>query len=106
MSLRLETAERGFHTLSFRIAGSRTESTTVEVMISRDAQRKLIGQFREVRVRLMPDRTLITEWGIWVVNDRLKRTGSVPVTLAVVASDLDEFGAYAQNLLKAMGIAA
>jgi len=106
MSLRLETEERGFHILSFRIAGGVTDATTVEVMISRDAQRKLIGQFRSIKVRTMLDRTLITEWGIWVVNDRLERTGSVPVTVAVVASDLDEFGAYAQNLLKGMGIAA
>lgn len=106
MSLRLETEERGFHTLSFRVAGGNADPSTVEVMISRDAQRKLHGQFRSVRVRSMPDRTLITEWGIWVVNERLDRTGSVPDTLAVVASDLDEYGAYAQHLLKAMGIAA
>jgi hypothetical protein len=105
MSLRLETEERGFHTLSFRIAGGRTDVTTVEVMVSRDAQRKLVGQFRAQRVRPMPDRTLITEWGIWIVNDRLDRSGSVPATLAVVASDIDEYGAYTQNLLKAMGIA-
>ncbi len=106
MSLRLQPEDRGFHTLSFRIAGGRAEVTTVEVMISSDAQRRFMGQVRKLGVRPIPDRTLVTEWFIWVVNDRLDRDGFVPPTRAVVAGDLDDYGAHSLRLLKEMGIAA
>ena len=62
MSLRLETEERGFHALSFRVSGGRSEVTTIEVMISRDAQRKLIGQIRTLGARSIADHRLVTEW--------------------------------------------
>jgi hypothetical protein len=106
MSLRLETEARGFHILNFKVTGVAEDVLSVEVMISRDAQRKLVGQFRSNRVRPIPDRTLVTEWAVWVVNERLRQRGTVPATLAVVAGDVDEYGAYAQALLREIGIAA
>ena len=106
LSLTLEPEERGFHTLNFRVVEDHGDPVNVDVMISRDAQRKLQAQARKLGAKPVAEHTLIVEWGIWALNERLDRGAPVPTRVAVVAGDLDEYGAYAQNVLRVAGLAA
>lgn len=99
MSAEYNNGTTGFHRLSFRVDQGRGRSIgDVAVMISVDAVRKLSTQLARARLpRIDRDRLLLT-WARWEIQLHLEDTGAVPKTITIIASDLDDFGAYAHGI--------
>ena len=98
MSADIKTEGTGFHRLVFKVERGRGSICQVTVLISQDAHRKLASQL--ARVRMLPGDTLmlLKTWARWELEHRVRELGVVPSSLTVTASDLDDLGAYAQDL--------
>lgn len=95
MSAEIRENSNGFHKLVFKVDGGRNGMSNVTVMISQDAQRKLTTQLQRARVSTGDKRQLLKSWARWELGQRVEDAGTLPATLTITASDLDDFGAYA-----------
>jgi hypothetical protein len=100
MALDIKPDGNGFHMLAFKVDGGRAGMMNTSVLISQDACRKLLSQLQRLRVAT-PNRTdLLKVWARWELALRLEQTGMLPPRITITASDLDDFGAYAQELAR------
>ena len=88
----------GFHRLAFRVDAGRGSVEDVTVLISTDAERKLVGQLTRARLPRLDNGRLLQAWARWDMALRFRETGSLPRTITITATDLDELGAYANDL--------
>lgn len=88
----------GFHSFSFRVDGGRNGMASVRVMISQDAHRKLLAQFARARLQPLDKPVLLKAWARWELDQRAEEQGSLPATVTITASDIDDSGAYASDL--------
>jgi hypothetical protein len=102
MAAEIRDAGTGFHRLVFKVDGGRSGMSSVTVLISQDAYRKVAGQLARARVHPMDRAALLKDWARWEIAVRLDEQGIVPSTITITASDLDEFGAYAMALARAL----
>jgi hypothetical protein len=96
MSIRTAQSGNGFNELVFRISVDRSTIQTVTVLISNDAQRKLAGQLTRARMPKVERDQMLKLWAKWELAMRAEE-GTLPSTLTITASDLDEYGAYATD---------
>ncbi len=82
----------------FRVDGGRNGMCNVTVMISQDAQRKLVGQLQRARFAPLEKGAMLKAWARWELAQRLEDHGVLPQAVTITASDLDDFGAYASDL--------
>ena len=97
MSAEIRETGNGFHKLVFKVDGGRNGMSSVTVMISQDAQRKLTTQLQRARVSTRDKGSLLKSWARWELGQRIEEVGTLPATLTITASDLDDFGAYASD---------
>lgn len=103
MSADIKAGGTGFHRLVFRVdAGGRNGITQVAVQISQDAHRKLVVQLTRARMRPVDAELLLKTWARWEISHRIDEYGVVPQSVTITASDLDDFGAYATDLGRAL----
>ncbi len=98
MSADIKNAGAGFHRLLFKVDPGRGSISQVTVLISQDAHRKLSSQLSRARMRPGDTLTLLKTWARWELEHRVRELGIVPTSLTITASDLDDLGAYAQDL--------
>ncbi len=92
-----ESSDNGFHRITYKVEEGRSQMTTVAVMISRDAQRKLGSHLSRAGARTSSEK-LLKAWARWAISNRLDETGSLPATITITGSDIDDTGAYASGL--------
>ena len=97
MSAEIRENGHGFHRLVYKVDGGRTGMTSVTVLISQDAHRKLAGQLARARIQHIEKIALLKAWARWELAMRLDELGVLPSTLTITATDLDDFGAYATD---------
>lgn len=98
MSAEYNNGTTGFHRLSFKVDQGRGQSIgTVAVMISVDAVRKLSAQLLRARLPRIDRDRLLLAWARWEIQLHMEDHGTLPRTITVTASDLDDFGAYAHG---------
>lgn len=102
MSSDIKSESTGFNRLVFRVDGGRHGMVQCAVMISQDAYRKLSQQMARARVQRVEAVQLMKTWARWEISLRLEEHGLIPATITITASDLDDYGAYASNLARAM----
>jgi hypothetical protein len=95
MSSTLRTESAGFSRLQLRVDGGRWGMFDVAVMISTDAYKKVVEQRRRARQPRLGPLELLQAWSRWEISRRLHEDGSVPATITIAASQVDDFGAYA-----------
>lgn len=92
----------GFHRLTYKVDGGRAGMTNVTVLISQDAQRKLATQMARARLQPIEKTALLKFWARWAIALRLDEVGLIPATITITSSDVDDFGAYATDLGRAL----
>lgn len=102
MASEIQEPGHGFHKLVFKVDGGRQGMSNVTVMISQDAQRKLVSQMLRARFSATEKGALLNFWARWELAQRLEESGVLPSTLTITASDLDDFGAYATDFGRAL----
>ena len=100
MASDIKSGGTGFHRLDFKVDGGRSGMTSVTVLISQDAHRKLTQQLSRARIQAADRATLLKTWARWEIALRLEDQGIIPHTITITASDLDDFGAYAVDLAR------
>lgn len=100
MSSEIQTGGTGFHRLVFKVDGGRAGMVNVTVMISQDAQRKLVAQLNRARYTPIDRSQLLKHWARWEIGLRQEDLGVIPRTITITASDVDDFGAYATDLAR------
>jgi len=98
MSSEIMNGGSGFHRLVFKVDGGRSGMSSVTVMISQDAHRKLVQQMSRARFPLIEKTALLKTWARWEIALRYNDTGVLPGTVTITARDIDDFGAYASDL--------
>jgi len=98
MSSEIMNGGTGFHRLVFKVDGGRAGMTTVTVLISQDAHRKLVQQMTRARFAPVEKATLLKTWARWELAMRLEENGMLPPTVTITSRDIDDFGAYASDL--------
>ena len=98
MSSQIMNGGSGFHRLVFKVDGGRQGMSSVTVMISQDAHRKLLQQMVRARFPAVEKSSLLKIWARWEIALRLEDTGMLPGTVTITARDIDDFGAYATDL--------
>lgn len=98
MSSDIKADGTGFHKLTFKVDGGRSGVASVAVMISLDAHRKLTTQLARARMARVEKSVMLKTWCLWALAERLEDLGTLPSTLTITASDIDDFGAYASDL--------
>jgi hypothetical protein len=98
MSSEIMNGGSGFHRLVFKVDGGRLGMSSVTVMISQDAHRKLVQQMSRARFPIVEKTALLKTWARWEIALRLDETGVLPGTVTITARDIDDFGAYATDL--------
>ncbi len=99
MSADIKSGGSGFHRLVFKVdSGGRAGISQVTVLISQDAHRKLALQMSRARLRPVEPSVLLKTWACWEIANRIENHGVPPQSIAITASDLDDFGAYATDL--------
>ena len=98
MSADIMKGAPGFHRLAFRVDTGRGDVIDVTVLISTDAERKLVGQLTRARLPRLDSGRLLQAWARWEMALRHRETGVLPRTITITATDLDELGAYANAL--------
>lgn len=104
MSADIKSGGTGFHQLVFKVDGGRAGMTQVKVLISQDAHRKLTGQMLRARFQPVEKSALLKTWARWAIALRLEELGVFPQTLTITASDVDDLGAYAADLGRALKV--
>lgn len=103
MSAEFNDGSSGFHRLTFKVDQGRGRMlTTVTVLISVDAYRKLATQLARARLPRVDRDRLLKLWARWEIGIRLQEHGVLPSTLTITASDLDDLGAYAHGVSRAL----
>ena len=102
MAADVKSVGAGFHRLVFKVDGGRSGMSNVTVLISQDAYRKLVAQLQRARAPALDRMTLLRTWARWELALRMDEIGVLPGTVTITASDLDDFGAYATGLARAM----
>lgn len=102
MSADIKTSGPGFHCLVFRVDCGQSSMSQVTVLISQDAHRKLASQMARARLRPVDSMTLLKTWARWEIRERMEEFGIPPASVTITASDLDDFGAYATALGRAI----
>jgi hypothetical protein len=97
MSAEIMNGGTGFHRLVFKVDGGRLGMSSVTVLISQDAHRKLVQQMSRARFPIVEKTVLLRTWARWEIALRLDETGVVPGTVTITARDIDDFGAYATD---------
>ncbi|MCC7363268.1 MAG: hypothetical protein IT303_02765 [Dehalococcoidia bacterium] len=100
MSSDIKNGGTGFHRLDFKVDGGRSGMSSVTVLISQDAHRKLAQQLVRARVGHTERSALLKTWARWEIALRMEDQGVIPRTITITASDLDDFGAYAVDLAR------
>ena len=98
MSAEIMNGGSGFHRLVFKVDGGRSGMSSVNVMISQDAHRKLVQQMSRARFPVVEKSSLLKIWARWEIALRFEDTGIIPGTVTITARDIDDFGAYATDL--------
>jgi hypothetical protein len=98
MSAEIMNGGSGFHRLVFKVDGGRSGMSSVTVMISQDAHRKLVQQMVRARFQVVEKASLLKTWARWEIAMRFEDSGSFPGTVTITARDIDDFGAYATDL--------
>jgi hypothetical protein len=98
MSSEINSGGTGFNRLEYKVDGGRAGMSTVTVLISQDAHRKLAAQLVRARLPVVEKPQLLKTWARWEIAMRLEDHGVLPRTITITASDLDDFGAYAVDL--------
>ncbi len=98
MSSEIMNGGAGFHRLVFKVDGGRAGMSSVTVMISQDAHRKLVQQMSRARFQVVEKTTLLKTWARWEIAMRFNDSGVLPATVTITARDIDDFGAYASAL--------
>lgn len=98
MSSEIMNGGSGFHRLVFKVDGGRAGMSSVTVMISQDAHRKLVLQMSRARFQTVEKASLLKTWARWEIALRLNESGVLPGTVTITARDVDDFGAYASDL--------
>lgn len=102
MASEITAGSTGFNRLVFKVDGGRNGMAQVTVLISQDAHRKLTQQMARARFHRVEPAQLLRNWALWEIGARFQEQGTIPATLTITASDLDEFGAYASDLARSM----
>lgn len=98
MSSEIMSGGTGFHRLVFKVDGGRAGMSSVTVMISQDAHRKLVQQMARARFQIIEKSQLLKTWARWEIALRFEEKGVLPGTVTITARDIDDFGAYANDL--------
>lgn len=98
MSSEIMNGGTGFHRLVFKVDGGRAGMSSVTVLISQDAHRKLVQQMARARFQPVERATLLKTWARWEIALRYNELGVLPGTVTITARDIDDFGAYASDL--------
>ena len=98
MALQIERSDNGFHRVLYKVDGGRAGTLDVNVLISRDAQRKVTTQLNRGGTRRIDTERLVKTWARWAIAHRLDEGDQLPKTITITASDVDEYGAYAASL--------
>lgn len=98
MSSEIMNGGTGFHRLVFKVDGGRSGMSSVTVMISQDAHRKLVQQMLRARFQPIEKTALLKTWARWEIAMRYSEKGVFPGTVTITARDIDDFGAYATDL--------
>lgn len=98
MSSEIMSGGTGFHRLVFKVDGGRSGMSSVTVMISQDAHRKLVQQMARARFQIIEKSQLLKTWARWEIALRYQEKGVLPGTVTITARDIDDFGAYASDL--------
>lgn len=98
MSSEIMSGGTGFHRLVFKVDGGRSGMSSVTVMISQDAHRKLVQQMSRARFQIVEKSQLLKTWARWEIALRYNEKGVLPGTVTITARDIDDFGAYASDL--------
>lgn len=98
MSAEIMKGAAGFHRLAFRVDTGRGNIEDVTVLVSVDAERKLLSQLARARMPRPESARLLQTWARWEMGLRFRESGALPSTITITATDLDEFGAYATDL--------
>ncbi|MFN8618208.1 MAG: hypothetical protein U0837_14020 [Dehalococcoidia bacterium] len=98
MSSEIMNGGTGFHRLVFKVDGGRAGMSSVTVMISQDAHRKLVMQMSRARFQPVEKTALLKTWARWEIALRYAEKGVLPGTVTITARDVDDFGAYASDL--------
>ncbi|MGE0598488.1 MAG: hypothetical protein AB7N24_18345 [Dehalococcoidia bacterium] len=98
MSSEIMNGTSGFHRLVFKVDGGRAGMSSVTVMISQDAHRKLVQQMHRARFQVIEKSALLKTWARWEIALRYNDSGVLPGTVTITARDIDDFGAYASDL--------
>ncbi len=102
MSADIKTGGPGFHCLVFKVDCGHSSMLQVTVLISQDAYRKLAAQMARARLRPVEPMALLKTWARWEIRQRMEEFGLPPASVTITASDLDDFGAYATALGRAL----
>jgi len=103
MSAEFNDGSSGFHRLTFKVDMGRGRTmSNVTVLISVDAYRKLATQLARARLPRVDRDRLLKLWARWEISSRIRDHGVLPSTLTVTASDLDDLGAYAHGVSRAL----
>jgi hypothetical protein len=98
MSADIKTDGTGFHRLTFKVEGGRAGMSSVAVNISQDAHRKITVQMNRGRHPQYQRDVLLKVWARWAITLRMEDLGVIPATITITASDIDDFGGYANAL--------
>ncbi len=98
MSSEIMNGGSGFHRLVFKVDGGRAGMSSVTVMISQDAHRKIVQQMARARFPAVEKTALLKTWARWEIALRLQEQGKMPGTVTITSRDIDDFGAYATDL--------
>ncbi|MBK7328841.1 MAG: hypothetical protein IPI85_07095 [Dehalococcoidia bacterium] len=98
MSSEIMNGGSGFHRMVFKVDGGRAGMSSVTVLISQDAHRKLVQQMSRARFQVVEKAALLKMWARWEIALRFNDTGVLPGTVTITARDIDDFGAYASDL--------
>ncbi|MBI2765263.1 MAG: hypothetical protein HYX53_05035 [Chloroflexi bacterium] len=104
MSSDIKSGAAGFHRLVYKVDGGRSGMVMVAVMISQDAHRKLAAQLTRARLQPVEKSQLLKTWARWEIAMRLEYHGVIPQNITITASDVDDFGAYATDLARTLGV--
>lgn len=102
LSAEIKEGGPGFHRLVLKVERGRGDMSRVTVLISQDAHRKLLAQLSRARVRPASTLELMKTWARWEIEYRVREFGDAPPSVTITASDLDDFGAYALDLGRAL----